>query len=79
MSDDVVHDEECRISHAVKYFFQHVDNKYYNLIGPRGLERWRERWGYSFGYFAEKIRAKVLEGRLWYDSDTSTLTADEGV
>jgi hypothetical protein len=40
MLDAVLHDEECRISHAVKYFLQHVDNKYYNLIGPRGLERW---------------------------------------
>ena len=54
---------------------RHINDRYYDLIGPRGLELWSRQ----FPEFAEKIRLKLAQDRNILDPTTGEWEVTPGV
>ena len=49
-----------------RLFIHYLDDRYNDLIGPRGMEK----WGPQLPEMANKIRLKVAQDKWWYDAAT---------
>jgi hypothetical protein len=75
MEDDIHGGHNGQNISGYKWLAHYLDGRYYELIGPRGLEL----WGQQFASFAEQIRQKIAMYKLWYDGATGTYEAEPGV
>jgi hypothetical protein len=66
---------EIQMGEGYKWITKCLDDRYYNLLGPCGLEL----WGDEFPLFAKKIQEMIVKDRLWYDKNTQVMTAEPGV
>jgi hypothetical protein len=75
MEDNIHGGRYARNIAGYKWLVRYLDARYYGLIGPPGLKM----WGQQFASFAEQIRQKIAQYKLWYNSATGTYEAEPGV
>ena len=63
---------EIRMGEAFNHMVKFLDERYYDLIGPRGLEMWAN----EFPKYAEAIRDKLSTDKLWWDGEEELYTVE---
>jgi hypothetical protein len=64
MSDAVTHGCVTQLRLGYNYMLHYLDQRYRDLIGPHGIEK----WGDQLPQMAKKIRVKIGQDRWWYDT-----------
>lgn len=75
MADAVTHGDSRRWSPGYKYIVDYLDERYFDLIGPRGLEIWSNHFESS----AEAIRIKIGADAYRYDEELQAYETIPGV
>jgi hypothetical protein len=64
ISDAVTQGCVTRSKLGYNYMLHYLDQRYQDLIGPHGIEK----WGDQLPQMAEKIRVKIAQDRWWHDT-----------